>query len=136
MRMYSVFTDVLGNAHGIIHGDTSISRTWIAQEQSYHIYWKEFRVIWHLVHLPNMIGKTIHDISDNTSTIQRINKFGGTPTQEFIEFASSIWGALLSDTYTFGDGMRAVTVQYSGLAIAKGDDTAGMANRQGILSKN
>ena len=91
-----VFTDASETAWGIVHGDTSISRTWTPREEPKHINWKELQVIWHLIHLQEMVGKTIHVICDNTSTIAQINKFGGTRSPSLLKLASAIWEKCLA----------------------------------------
>jgi hypothetical protein len=85
--------------------DKEMSRRWTASEQPHHINWKELRVIWHLVRLPTMIGKTIHVICDNMTTIAQINKFGGTRSQPLLDLTTKIWnhcmetGTRLKTTY-------------------------------------
>ena len=73
-----VFTDTSQEAWGIVYEDKEISRTWTPQEQPHHINFKELKVIWYLIHLPAMQGRTIQVICDNTMAIAQINKFGGT----------------------------------------------------------
>jgi hypothetical protein len=86
-----VYTDASEDAWGMVIESKEMSRTWNASEQPHHINWKELRVIWHLVHLPAMVGKTIHVICDNMTTIAQINKFGGTRSQPLLDLTTKIW---------------------------------------------
>jgi hypothetical protein len=99
------YTDASEDAWGMVIEDKETSRTWNASEQPHHINWKELRVVWHLVRLPEMIGKTIHVICDNMTTIAQINKFGGTRSQQLLDLTTKIWdhcmatGTRLKTTY-------------------------------------
>lgn len=100
-----VFTDASEEAWGIVYGDREISKLWSPREQPHHINYKELKVIWHLVNLPVMRGKTIQVICDNTTAIAQINKFGRTRSQPLLDLATRIWdyciktGTRLMTTY-------------------------------------
>ena len=99
------YTDASEDAWGIVINGEETSRTWTPKEQVHHINWKELRVIWYLVRLPSLIGKTIHIICDNMTTIAQINKFGGTRSQVLLDLTTRIWnhclktGTRLKTTY-------------------------------------
>lgn len=100
-----VFTDASQEAWGIVHEDQEISRTWTPEEHHHHINYKELKVIWYLIQMPSMRGKTIQVICDNTTAIAQINKFGGTKSQPLLDLATTIWdfciktGTRLMTTY-------------------------------------
>lgn len=90
------FTDASEEAWGIVINSKEMSRTWTPAEQPHHINWKELRVIWYLVQIPTLIGKTIHIICDNMTTIAQINKFGGTRSPLLLDLTTKIWNHCLT----------------------------------------
>lgn len=100
-----VFMDASQEAWGIVYEDQEISRPWTPEEQPHHINYKELKVVWYLIHLPVMHGRTIQVICDNTMAIVQINKFGSTRSQPLLDLATVIWdfciktGTWLMTTY-------------------------------------
>lgn len=100
-----VFTDASQEAWGIVYEDQEISKPWSPEEYPHHINYKELKVIWYLIQRPDMRGRTIQVICDNTTAIAQINKFGGTRSPQLLELATSIWdfciktGTRLMTTY-------------------------------------
>ena len=86
-----VYTDASNNHWGLVMDETTISRPWTEEEQDHHINWKELRVIWHLVHLPEAQGRSIKIACDNTTTIAHINRFGGTRSPTLMNLTSNVW---------------------------------------------
>lgn len=89
------YTDASEEAWGIMINGQEMSRAWTLMEQPHHINWKELCIIWHLVWLPAMMGKTIHIICDNMTTITQINKFGGTKSQPLLDLMTKTWNHCL-----------------------------------------
>ncbi|KAF9270931.1 hypothetical protein BGZ88_007196, partial [Linnemannia elongata] len=87
-----VNTNASEDAWEMVIKGKEMSRTWTASEQPHSINWKELRVIWNLVRLPTMIGKTIHVSWDNMTTIAQINKYDETRLQPLLDRTTKIWG--------------------------------------------
>lgn len=87
----NVFMDASQEAWGIMHEDQEILRTWMPEEHHHHINYKELKVIWYLIQMPSMWGKTIQVICDNMMVIAQINKFGSTKSQPLLDLATTIW---------------------------------------------
>jgi hypothetical protein len=86
-----VYTDASDDHWGIVRDETTISRPWTEEEQDHHINWKELKVIWYLVHLSEMQGRSINVVCDNVTTIAHINRFGGTRSPILMDLTSDIW---------------------------------------------
>jgi hypothetical protein len=89
------YTDSSDDHWGLVIDKEIISRSWSDEEMDQHINWKELKVVWHLIQHPLTKGKLVNVISDNTTTIAYINKFGGTRSPQLMDLAEEIWSYCL-----------------------------------------
>ncbi|KAF9176807.1 hypothetical protein BGZ51_009622 [Haplosporangium sp. Z 767] len=73
-----VYTDASDSDWGIVIGQQTWNGTWKDTERSQHIDWKELQTVYYAVTLPQVQGRVVNLICDNTATIAYVNKFGGT----------------------------------------------------------
>lgn len=100
-----IYTDASDEGWGIVIGSQTWSGTWTQEERRMHINWKEIQTVFLAVTLPQVQGRMVNVIIDNTSTISYINKFGGTRSPPLMEAADRVWrhclatGTRLQTTY-------------------------------------
>jgi hypothetical protein len=100
-----VYTDASDEGWGIVIGNQTWSGQWSQEESQRHINWKELQTVFLAVTLPQVQGRMINLIIDNTTTISYINKFGGTRSPPLMEIADRVWrhclatGTRLQTTY-------------------------------------
>ena len=73
------YTDSSDGHWGLVIDKEIISRSWSDE------------VVRHLIQHPLTKAKLVNVISDNTTTIAYINKFGGTRSPQLMDLAEKIW---------------------------------------------
>ena len=100
-----IYTDASNTGWGIVIGDNSWSGQWSESQSSQHINWLELHTILRAVQLPQVQGRMVNIMIDNTTTIAYVNRFGGTRSPALMELAEQIWqhclatGTRLRTTY-------------------------------------
>jgi len=100
-----VYTDASTSGWGIVINDEWWSGQWSEADKDQHINWLELQTIFKAVKLPQVQGKMINLMVDNTTTIAYVNRFGGTRSPALMELAERIWqhclqtGTRLRTTY-------------------------------------
>jgi len=100
-----VYTDSSDNGWGIVINNKTWAGTWTPSTRNHHINWKELQVVYFAVTLPQVQGRMVNLVIDNTTTIAYVNRFGGTRSPQLMEVADRIWkhclatGTRLRTTY-------------------------------------
>lgn len=100
-----IYTDASDEGWGIVIGSRTWGGTWTQEERKMHINWKEIQTVFLAVTLPQVQGRMVNVVIDNTTTISYINKFGGTRSPQLMEAADRVWkhclatGTRLQTTY-------------------------------------